>query len=130
MKESSQQHLNLYGDSRFSLNKKDRNNFWTSVDCFLANIIVLRTQSFLNCLSQNSITPVQFMLIYPWKNLFLGENIVNVVVNWRMLLVTCSTRIRSIATAVADLQYTLQGIQGVMRHSVLWEDWQKRPSDN
>lgn len=32
--------------------------------------------------------------------------------------------------AVTGLQYTLQGIQGVMRHSVLWEDWQKRPSDN
>lgn len=40
MKESSQQHLNIYGDSGFSLNKKDRNNFWASVDHFLAKIIV------------------------------------------------------------------------------------------
>ena len=69
MKESSQQHLSICGYSGFSLNKKDRNNFWASVDSFLAKIIVLRTHSFLKCLSQNSITLVPFMLIYPWKQL-------------------------------------------------------------
>ena len=36
-----------------------------------------------------------------------------------------STRIRSLATMV-DLRNILKGIQGGMRHSVLWENWKKR----
>ena len=50
--------------------------------------------------------------------------------NWH--LPSASTRMTPLATAGADLQHIPKGAQGgdqEMGHSVLWENWQNRPSD-